>query len=148
NADTGTPASASSCTPALPWSSVTRGNLQRRPGWTREMPYPHSTAHGAGGLCQNEQDGLAVDSGHDCTKQHNGAASEVSDRGRGAQSCRTTLSSEELIVSGSSSLYSMNPSLLNLFRKKFTRARVVPTISASVSCEILGTTLAGLSSLP
>jgi len=31
----------------------------------------------------------------------------------------------------------MKPSFLNLFRKKFTRERVVPTISASVSCEIL-----------
>ena len=35
----------------------------------------------------------------------------------------------------------MNPSRLNLFMKKFTRERVVPTISASVSCEIFGTTL-------
>jgi hypothetical protein len=26
----------------------------------------------------------------------------------------------------------------NLFRKKFTRERVVPTISASVSCDTLG----------
>ena len=33
----------------------------------------------------------------------------------------------------------MKPSFLNLFRKKFTRERVVPTISASVSCEIFGT---------
>ena len=31
------------------------------------------------------------------------------------------------------SVYSMNPSFLNLFRKKLTRDRVVPTISASVS---------------
>jgi hypothetical protein len=37
---------------------------------------------------------------------------------------------------------------LNLFRKKFTRERVVPTISASVSCEIFGTTRIGLSCLP
>ena len=34
-------------------------------------------------------------------------------------------------------LYSMKPSFLNLFMKKFTRERVVPIISASVSCEIL-----------
>jgi two-component system, sensor histidine kinase len=36
---------------------------------------------------------------------------------RTPQSCRTTLSSELLILSGSSPLYSMKPSLLNLFRK-------------------------------
>ena len=35
-------------------------------------------------------------------------------------------------------LYSINPSLRNLFMKKFTRERVVPTISASVSCESFG----------
>ena len=32
----------------------------------------------------------------------------------------------------------MKPSFLNLFMKKFTRERVVPTISDSVSCEIFG----------
>ena len=32
----------------------------------------------------------------------------------------------------------MKPSFLNLFMKKFTRERVVPTISASISCDILG----------
>lgn len=41
--------------------------------------------------------------------------------------------SELLILIGSSPLYSMKPSFLNWFRKKFTRERVVPTISASVS---------------
>ena len=35
-------------------------------------------------------------------------------------------------------LYSMKPSFLNLFMKKFTRERVVPIISASVSCETSG----------
>ncbi len=45
-------------------------------------------------------------------------------------------------------LYLMKPSLLNLFMKKFTRERVVPTISASISCDILGTIFWGLSSLP
>ena len=35
-------------------------------------------------------------------------------------------------------LYSMSPSFRNLFMKKFTRDRVVPIISASVSCEIFG----------
>ena len=55
------------------------------------------------------------------------------------QSWRTTLSSELLIlIPAQSPLYSMNPSFLNLFMKKFTRERVVPTISASVSCEIFG----------
>ena len=44
-------------------------------------------------------------------------------------------------------LYSINPSLRNLFMKKFTRERVVPTISASVSCESFGSTR-GVSSLP
>jgi hypothetical protein len=64
------------------------------------------------------------------------------------QSCSTTLRNELLIVSGSSPSYSMKPSFLNLFKKKFTRDRVVPTIFASVSCEIRGTTRAGLSCLP
>ena len=35
-------------------------------------------------------------------------------------------------------LYSMKPSFLNLFRKKLTRDRVVPTISARVSWLIFG----------
>jgi hypothetical protein len=40
------------------------------------------------------------------------------DRSHGTpQSCRTTVSSELLILSGISPLYSMKPSLLNLFRK-------------------------------
>ena len=39
----------------------------------------------------------------------------------------------------------MKPSFLNLFRKKFTRERVVPIISASVSCEIFGTAREGAS---
>jgi hypothetical protein len=41
-------------------------------------------------------------------------------------------------------LYSMNPSRLNLFMKKFTRVRVAPIISASVSWEILGKVRWGL----
>jgi hypothetical protein len=64
------------------------------------------------------------------------------------QSCSTTLSKERLILNGSSPLYSMKPSFLNFFRKKFTRERVVPAISASVSCEILATTRAGRSCFP
>ena len=42
----------------------------------------------------------------------------------------------------------MNPSFRNLFMKKLTRDRVVPTISASVSCEIFGSTRCGLRSSP
>ena len=49
------------------------------------------------------------------------------------QSWSTTLSSELLIFSPP--LYSMKPSFRNLFMKKFTRDRVVPTISASISCD-------------
>jgi CRP-like cAMP-binding protein len=49
-------------------------------------------------------------------------------------SCRTTLRSEVLTLR--SPLYSMNPRSLNLFMKKLTRERVVPTISARVSWEI------------
>jgi hypothetical protein len=64
------------------------------------------------------------------------------------QSSRTTLNSELLILMGSSPLYSMKPSFLNLFRKKFTRERVVPTISASVSCEIFGTMRTGMACFP
>jgi hypothetical protein len=51
-------------------------------------------------------------------------------------SCRTTLRSELLIWSPP--LYLMKPSFLNLFMKKLTRERVVPTISASVSCDTFG----------
>jgi hypothetical protein len=45
-------------------------------------------------------------------------------------------------------LYSMNPSLRNVFMKKFTRDRVVPTISASVSCDSLGSSCCVMPSLP
>jgi hypothetical protein len=48
-------------------------------------------------------------------------------------SCRTTVRSDLLILIPP--LYSMKPSLLNLFMNKFTRERVVPIISASVSWE-------------
>lgn len=63
-----------------------------------------------------------------------------------AYSCSTTLRRELLI--SRPPLYSMSPSFLNLFMKKLTRERVVPIISASVSCDILGITRWGLSSLP
>src|SRR5687767_395988 len=52
------------------------------------------------------------------------------------QSRSTTLRRELLIFKPP--LYSMKPSFRNLFMKKFTRERVVPIISASVSCETLG----------
>src|SRR4029453_11644274 len=68
--------------------------------------------------------------------------------GGSGQSCKTTLNSELLIFSGRSPAYSMKPSFWNLFRKKFTRARVVPIISASVSRESFGTARAGLSCVP
>jgi len=54
------------------------------------------------------------------------------------QSRSTTLSREWLIFKPP--LYSMKPSFRNLFRKKLTRERVVPTISASVSCDTFGST--------
>src|SRR3954452_2083917 len=59
------------------------------------------------------------------------------------QSCSTILSSELLTLRPP--LYSMSPSLRNLFMKKFTRERVAPIISASVSWEIFGNVRVGLS---
>src|SRR5512138_4000583 len=61
-------------------------------------------------------------------------------------SCSTTLSRAPLIFSPP--LYSMSPSFRNLFMKKFTRERVVPTISASVSCDSFGNTRGGAVSSP
>ena len=62
------------------------------------------------------------------------------------QSCRTTLRSELLTVRPPSTV--IKPSFLNRFMKKFTRDRVVPTISASVCCEIFGMTRCGTCSSP
>jgi YD repeat-containing protein len=62
------------------------------------------------------------------------------------QSCSTTLRSEVLIWI--LPLYRMKPNFLNLFMNIFTRERVVPTISASVSCDIFGSTVCGLSAEP
>jgi len=45
-------------------------------------------------------------------------------------------------------LYSRNPSLRKRFIKKLTLERVVPTISASVSYEILGMSVSGSPGLP
>src|SRR5580658_2637861 len=61
-------------------------------------------------------------------------------------SCRTTLKREVLMCRPP--LYLIKPSFLNLFIKKLTLERVVPIISASVSCEILGITPWGWSSFP
>ena len=61
-------------------------------------------------------------------------------------SWRTTLRREALILRPP--LYSMKPSFLNLFMKKFTRERVVPIISASISCESFGNVACGRSPLP
>jgi hypothetical protein len=52
-------------------------------------------------------------------------------RAHGGYSCRTTVRRDLLILI--LPLYSTNPSFLNLFMNKFTRERVVPIISASVS---------------
>jgi hypothetical protein len=46
-------------------------------------------------------------------------------------SCRTTVKRDGLILI--LPLYSMKPSFLNLFMNRFTRERVVPIISASIS---------------
>ncbi len=61
--------------------------------------------------------------------------------GEGRYSCRTTVSNDllTLIVP----LYSMNPSLRNLFMKKLMRDRVVPTMLASVSWETFASTRSG-----
>jgi hypothetical protein len=58
-----------------------------------------------------------------------------------AQSCRTTLRRDLLMWI--SPLYWIKPSFLNLFMKKLTRDRVVPIMSASMSCDTLGRTLLG-----
>ena len=50
----------------------------------------------------------------------------------GNGSCRTTLSSD--LWTRMRPLYSIKPSLRNRFMKKLTRERVVPIISARVSC--------------
>jgi len=65
------------------------------------------------------------------------------------QSCRTTLR-RELLIWRPRSLppYAMKPSFLNLFMNELIRVRVVPTISASVSCEISGSALIGWFSFP
>ena len=55
-----------------------------------------------------------------------------------------TLNSELWTLS--SPLYSIEPSFLNLFMKKLTRGRVVPTISASVSWVIFVVMGSGLPS--
>ena len=61
-------------------------------------------------------------------------------------SCKTTVSKDLLTLIFP--LYSMNPSFLNLFMKKFTRDRVVPTILAKVSWETFGSTRSGCSCFP
>ena len=56
-------------------------------------------------------------------------------------SCKTTINSDlfTLILP----LYSMKPSFLNLFKKKFTRERVVPIMLARVSWETFGSMRTG-----
>jgi hypothetical protein len=55
---------------------------------------------------------------------------------------------QERSIDLNSPLYLMKPNFLNLFMKQLTRERVVPIISASISCDTLGITPWGLSSLP
>src|SRR6266704_3131680 len=57
-------------------------------------------------------------------------AIQADDKDNRGQSWRTTLSSE--LFTFSPPLYSMKPRSRNLFMKKLTRDRVVPTISARV----------------
>jgi hypothetical protein len=54
------------------------------------------------------------------------------------QSCKTTLRRE--LFTWIEPLYWIKPSFLNLFMKKLTRDRVVPIISANISCDTLGST--------
>jgi hypothetical protein len=61
-------------------------------------------------------------------------------------SCKTTDSRDLLILI--LPLYSMKPSFRNLFMKKFTRERVVPTMLARVSWETLGSMRSGCSCFP
>src|SRR5690349_14353479 len=61
--------------------------------------------------------------------------------GSGSQSCNTTLSNELLTVSGWSPSYSMKPSFLNLFKKRFTRER---GRSLTVSCLSTSRIVAGV----
>lgn len=51
---------------------------------------------------------------------------------------------EEGAVDFEAAVVLMRPSFLNWFMKKFTRARVAPIISASVSCETFGNARWGL----
>ena len=61
-------------------------------------------------------------------------------------SCRTTLRRE--LSTWISPLYRMKPSFRNLFMKKLTRGRVVPIISASISCDTFTTTFCGSPDTP
>ena len=62
------------------------------------------------------------------------------------QSCKTTVNRDLLTLIRP--LYSIKPSFLNLFMKKFTRERVVPTIFESVSWETFGSTRFGCTCFP
>ena len=66
--------------------------------------------------------------------------------GPDAWSLRTTLSNDLLTLMRP--LYSMKPSLRKRFMKKLTRDRVVPIISARVSCVIFGIRDSGSPGLP
>ena len=62
------------------------------------------------------------------------------------QSCKTTLRRE--LFTWIAPLYWIKPSFLNLFMKKLTRDRVVPIISANISCDTLGSTFWGSPGAP
>lgn len=59
----------------------------------------------------------------------------------GVRSCKITFRRD--LCTRIRPLYSRKPSLRNRFMKKLTRDRVVPIISANVSCEILGINVSG-----
>ena len=86
-------------------------------------------------LAAGEADAPAARAGRrSCALRLASGPAHRSDRTRTCQSCRTTPRSE--VRTWRSLLYSMNPRSLNLFMKKLTRDRVVPTISARASGEI------------
>ena len=96
-----------------------------RAGWNRSCRMG-SDARSLSSVCYRAVNG--------CIRENpdtGGCQGLYSDSRIGAQSCRTTPSNE--LWTRSSPLYSMKPSFLNLFMKKLTRDRVVPTISARVS---------------
>ena len=107
--------------------------LRGRRSRVRRGRLPHSTI----------DESLSGIDGRHCSRPHTvwraprvGRVCRGLSRWSANQSRSTTLRRELLIFKPP--LYSMNPSFRNLFMKKFTRERVVPTISANVSCDTFG----------